>query len=144
NITVDPAQFNRPGQYTGTVTILSGTAPPQFINVTASVVQTESNVQVEIAPAVVTEADGFWSFRVRLAETAGASTTLTAIKVNGADYSASIREWFGTDAIGARGSIEAPLQVGGRFPAGVQYFEFSGVDDFSGKTWYRVATITFQ
>ena len=143
-ITVDGSQFDRPGQYTGTVTILSGAAAPQFINVTATVVQNQSNVQVEIVPGLVTESAGLWSFRVRLSETAGASTRLTALKVNGSDYSGSIEEWFSGGAIPAKGTIEAPLQAGGRFPPGVQYFEFWGVDDFSGKGWYRVATVTFQ
>lgn len=144
NITVDGSAFDRPGAYTGTVTILSGAAAPQFINVAASVVVTQSNVQAEIAPRVVTESDGVWSFRIRLAESAGASTRVTGIKVNGSDYSDNIVAWFGADRIEAKGSIEAPLQASGRFPAGVQYFEFRGVDDFSGQTWYRVAAVTFQ
>ena len=84
------------------------------------------------------------SVEYRKNPTAGASTRLTAVKVNGSDYSGSIQEWFGGGAIPAKGTIEAPLQAGGRFPAGVQYFEFGGVDDFSGKAWYRVATVTFQ
>ncbi len=66
------------------------------------------------------------------------------MKVNGADYSESIAAWFGSDRIAAKATLEAPLQAGGRFPAGVQYFEFWGVDDLSGQTWYRVATVLFQ
>ena len=55
-----------------------------------------------------------WSFQIRLAETAGASTRVTALKFNGADYSSSIAAWFGSGDIAANGAIVAPLRGSGR------------------------------
>ena len=90
------------------------------------------------------QAGAQWSFQIRLQETAGASTRVTALKFNGADESANIVSWFGTDRIPASGAIVAPLSGAGVFPHGDQYFEFWGVDEASGQPWYRVATVTFQ
>ena len=143
-VTVDASQFDQPGQYSSSVTILSGTAAPQFINVKATVTADQSNVVASITPAQVPQTDGQWSFKIRLAETAGAATQVTAIKINGTDYSSNIKSWFGTDRISAKGAIEAPLQGSGKTPAGTQYLEFSGIDDASWQHWYRVATVTFQ
>ena len=84
------------------------------------------------------------SFQIRLAETGGAATRLSALKFNGQDYSSSIADWFGTDRIPANGAIVAPLSTAGTYPRGDQYFEFWGVDDASGQPWYRVTTVTFQ
>jgi hypothetical protein len=142
-ITVDPSMFDQPGQYSSTVTILSGTAAPQFINVTTNVTVDQSNVAATITPGQVQRTAGQWNFTIKLAETAGAATQVTAVKVNGADYSSSIQSWFGTSHIAAKGSISAPLSVPSGFPAGTQYFQFSGVDD-SGQHWYREATVIRQ
>lgn len=143
SVSVDPAQLATAGQYSGTITILSGAAPPQFINVTATVRVDQSNVVASITPATVVQAGG-WSLQIRLLETAGSATHVTAMKFNGADYTSSIATWFGTNAIAANGAIVAPLSGQGLFPAGDQYFEFWGVDDASGQPWYRVATVTFR
>jgi hypothetical protein len=69
---------------------------------------------------------------------------VTGLKFNGTDYSAYIASWFGADRIAANATLVAPLSGSGTFPRGNQYFEFWGVDDTSGQTWYRVATVTFQ
>ena len=143
-ITIDPAQLAQPGQYQGTVTILSSSAAPQFINVTATVKADQSNVTATISPNPIEQTGGQWSFQIRLAETAGVATRLTALKFNGADYTSSVAGWFGTTSIQANGSITAPLTGAGLFPAGDQYFEFWGVDEASGTPWYRVATVTFR
>jgi hypothetical protein len=143
-VSVDAAQLVQPGQYSSTVTILSGAAPPQFLRVTASVRVDQSNVVASITPNPVVQGGGQWSFQIRLAETAGASTRITALKFDGAEYSSKIAGWFGTDRIAASGAIVAPLHGTGVFPHGDQYFEFWGVDDASGQPWYRVATVTFQ
>jgi hypothetical protein len=143
-VSVDAAQLAQPGKYSSTVTILSGAAPPQFLQVTASVRVDQSNVVASITPNPVVQGGGQWSFQIRLAETAGASTRVTALKFNGADYSSKIAGWFGTDRIAASGAIVAPLHGTGVLPYGDQYFEFWGVDDASGQPWYRVATVTFQ
>ncbi|HXA49299.1 MAG TPA: hypothetical protein VNV86_03295 [Candidatus Acidoferrum sp.] len=142
-LTIDPAKLPQPGQYQGTVTILTGSAAPQFINVTATVKVDQSNLTASISPSPVVQNGGQWSFQVKLAETGGVSTRLTAVKFNGADYTANIANWFGSARIPANGSITAPLTGTGLFPAGDEYFEFWGVDD-SGTPWYRVATVTFK
>jgi hypothetical protein len=143
-VTVDPAQVVQPGKYTGTVTVLSGAAAPQFINVSATVKVDQSNVVATVSPTPVVQNGGMWSFQIRLLETAGVATHLTGLKFNGADYTSSIADWFGTANLGANGALTAPLSGAGRFPAGDQYFEFWGIDDVSGQTWYRTATVTFQ
>jgi hypothetical protein len=143
-ISVDPTQFDQPDQYTGTVTILSGAAPPQFINVTAAVQQAQSNVVASVTPSTVTQSNGLWSFTIRLSETGGAATHLTAMKINGTDYSANIAGWFGTDQIASRSAIQAPLQAPASFPLGTYYIEFWGADVTTGLTWYRTAAVTLQ
>ena len=143
-ITADTSQIPEPGKYSSTVTILSGAATPQFINVTAVVGLDQSNVVATITPGAVMQSFGRWSFQIRLQETAGVGSRLTALKFNGVDYSASIAAWFGTDRIAANSAIAAPLQCAGLFPPGVQYFELWGVDDASGQAWHRVAMVVFQ
>jgi hypothetical protein len=143
-ITVDPTKFDHADKYQTTVTILSGSAPPQFINVTATVTIVQSAVSAAITPNPVVQSNGQWSFNIGLVETAGAGTTLTAIKVNGTDYSSNIQGWFGGTHIAPLGALAAPLTAAGPFPGGTQYFEFWGVDDSGGKTWYRTATVVFQ
>ena len=143
-LALDVAQLAQPGDYSSTVTILSGAEPPQFLQVTAAVRVDQSNVVAGITPNPVVQSGAQWGFQIRLAETAGASTRVTALKFNGADYSADIVSWFGTDRIAASGAIVAPLSGAGVFPHGDQYFEFWGVDDTSGQPWYRVASVTFQ
>jgi hypothetical protein len=143
-VALDAAQLAQPGDYASTVTILSGAAPPQFLRVTATVRADQSNVVATITPNPVAQNGAQWSFQIRLAEAAGAATRVTALKFNGADYSANIAGWFGTDRIAASGAIVASLSGTGVFPHGDQYFEFWGVDEASGQPWYRVATVTFQ
>lgn len=142
-VSVDPTQLPQPGQYSSTVTILAGTAAPQFINVTVTVQASQSDVSAMVAPATVTAANGIWSFQMQLADTAGVATRVTAIKINGTDYSANLAAWFGTNQIPALGAIQAQLKASG-VPAGPQYFEFWGADNASGQTWYRVAAATFK
>jgi hypothetical protein len=131
------------GSYSGTVTIFSGAAPPQFVNVTATVRVDQSNVIPTITPSSV-QSGVRWNIQIRLLESAGVATHVTALKFNGDDYSSSISTWFGTNAIAASGAIIAPISGSGLFPSGTQYFEFWGVDDASGTPWYRVATFTFR
>ena len=143
-ISVDPTKFSQPDEYSSTVTILSGAAAPQFINVNVNVSVGQSNIQPAISPNPAIQSNGLWNFTVTLAETGGTGTTLTGLKVNGTDYTSSIMSWFGTNYIPASGQISAPLSATGQFPPGDQYFEFFGTDDGSGQTWYRTATVSFQ
>lgn len=142
-VSVDPTQLPQPGQYSGTVTILAGTAAPQFVNVTVTVPATQSNVVPAISPATVIANNGTWSFQMQLAETAGVGTHLTGLKIDGADYSANIVAWFGTDQIAAKAMIQASLQASG-LTLGPHFFEFWGVDTAGNQQWYRVASATFK
>jgi hypothetical protein len=143
-ISVDATKFNRADTFSSTVTILSGAADPQYINVVASMTLDQSNVVVSITPATVIQTDTTWNFNIHVAETGGAATRITGLKFNGADYTSSIKQWFGSDHLAAKGTLDAPLSGNGRFPSGLQYFEFEGVDDATGQHWYRVATVNFQ
>jgi lysyl endopeptidase len=143
-ISIDPSLFDKAGKYNSTVTILTGSADPQFVNVSADVRTTASNVQVSATPDTVISSSGLWQFTIKLVETGGASTHITGVKVNGTDYSSAIVNWLGADHLDANGEIDAPLTASGRFPPGDQYFEFFGLDDSSGQRWYRVVTVRFQ
>jgi hypothetical protein len=110
--------------------------------VTAVVLGTQSNVVETLSPGTVSQSGGLWSFTVRLAETAGVGTQITGMKINGVDYSSSIKGFFGSDHLAANGAMEAPLEAPGTFTPGLQFFEFWGTDDLSGQHWYRVATVT--
>jgi hypothetical protein len=143
-ISVDASKFNRADTFSSTVTILSGAADPQYINVVAAMTVDQSNVVVSITPGTVIQTDGAWGFNIHMAETGGAATRITGMKFNGADYTSSITQWFGSNHLAAKGTLDAPLSGTGRFPSGLQYFEFEGVDDATGQAWYRVATVNFQ
>lgn len=143
SIQVDPAKLEQAGNYASTVTVLSGAAPPQYINVTVKVVASQSNVQLVVTPNPVYQSNGVWTFTIGLNETAGTGTTVTAMHLNGTDYSANIAGWFGAAHINAKASLSDTLQATG-IAAGNQTFEFWGTDDSSGTTWYRSLTVNFQ
>jgi hypothetical protein len=142
-IQVDPSQIEQAGNYVSTVTILSGAAPPQYINVTAKVAASQSNVQLAVTPNPAYQNNGVWTFTISLNETAGTGTTVTAAHINGVDYSGNIAGWFGATHINAKASLSDTLQATGLTP-GNQTFEFWGTDDGSGTTWYRSLTVSFQ
>jgi hypothetical protein len=147
-ITIDPKYLTGTGAYTSTVTITSGAAGPQFINVRVDMTVQRSQVALSFSPNPVSAQppgpDGTrWTFQVRLDEQAGVGTRITSMKINGADYSRSIAGFFGGDHLDAGGSLQATLRASGAFAQGDQYFEFTGIDDGSGQTWYRSATVQF-
>jgi len=92
----------------------------------------------------VPQANGSWSLSLNLTESAGASTNLTQLKIDGVDYSANIAAWFGGSKIAANGSLSGSIHTGGLFAPVTKYFEFFGVDDGSGQTWYRQLPVTFN
>lgn len=142
-VAIDASQLTQPGEYDSTITILSGAAPPQFIDVAVQVQSVQSNVGISISPNPVYQSGGQWSFSIGMTESGGAGTRITALKINGVDYSSAIASWFGANYLPANGSLAAPLSGAGAFVPGTQYFEFWGQDD-SGQTWYREATVRFQ
>jgi hypothetical protein len=146
-IGVDPKAFTQAGIYSSTVTILSGAAAPKYINVRVEIRMDRSQVQVTFDPNPVTEqppdSDGVrWVFSIRLEEKAGAATRLTMFRINGEDFSKSIEYFFGGARLSANGKLEATLRATGPF-AGAQYFDFGGVDEASGQTWYQSVAVPF-
>ncbi len=142
-ITINPSMLNQAETYAGTVTILSGAAPPQFINVNATMKMDISNVVASASPNPVQQgSDGFWSYTVRLKETAGVSTQLTRVRIDGTDYSSDIASWFGSAQLPAGGTLQAALKAQVFSVPENQIIELWGVDNGSGKNWYRSFTVS--
>ena len=142
-VTVDPKYFVTSDTYTSTITVFSGAAPPVFINVSVNMKIDISNVVVTALPNPVPQNNGSWTLTLKLSETAGAATTLTRLKIDGADYSGNIAGWFSSASIPANGSIDGIIHTSGLYAPATKYFEFSGVDAGSGQTWYRLVLVTF-
>jgi hypothetical protein len=142
-ITINPSMLNQAGTYAGTVTILSGAAPPQFINVNATIKMDISNVVASASPNPVQQgSDGYWSYTVQLKESAGVSTQLTRMRIDGRDYTSDIASWFGSTQLPAGGTLQAPLKANVFAVPDNQIFEIWGVDNASGKNWYRSLTVS--
>jgi len=125
-ITIDPKYMSASAVYTGTVTITSGAADPQFINLRVDMNVQRSQVALSFTPnpvaAQAPALDGTrWAFQVELDEQAGNGTTITSLKINGTDYSKSIASFFGATHLDANGSLQAGLRAGG-LAGGNQYF----------------------
>jgi len=142
-VTVNPKYFLTTDTYTSTITLLSGAAPPQFINVQVSMQIQTSNVTVSAIPNPVPVSGTTWSLSLQLQETGGAATTLTQLKIDGVDYSANIAGWFGSASLPANGTLTAAIHTGGLVTPVTKYFEFFGQDVASGQTWYRQLPVTF-
>jgi hypothetical protein len=140
---VDPKYLYQAGRYTSTITILSGAADPQYINVTADMKLDASDVSVSASPNPVPQADSLWTLNLRLVENAGADTKLTGLRIDGDDYSAQIPTWFGTQNLPAKGQLAGTIHVRGLFAPIDKYFEFFGQDTATGRQWYRSLTVTF-
>ncbi|MBZ5606351.1 MAG: serine protease [Acidobacteriia bacterium] len=143
NVTVDPKYFVTSDTYTSTITILSGAAPPVFVNVSVAMKIDVSSVTVTASPDPVPENGTSWTLSLAVNEAAGASTSLTGLKIDGVDYSANIPTWFGGTHIAANGSLTGTIHTSGLYTPVTKYFEFFGKDDGSGQTWYRLVTVTF-
>jgi lysyl endopeptidase len=147
-IAIDPKYFDRAGSFTSTITITSGAAGPQFINIRVDAAVQRSTVAISFTPDPVVEqppdSDGTrWVFAVKLQERSGVATRITGLKINGTDYSQFITEWFGTDRLDASGTLQATLRASGVFPRGDQYFEFTGQDENSTQSWFQAVTVQF-
>jgi len=143
-VSVDPKYFIQSDTYTTTIAILSGAAPPQYINVSVNMNIQTSTVTASAIPNPVVESGNSWSLKLHLQESNGAATTLTKLRIDGVDYSSNIASWFGTNSIAAMGSIDATISTSGLLTPVNKYFEFFGQDTASGQTWYRTLTVTFQ
>src|SRR5579862_4201841 len=143
-VTVNPQYFINSDTYTSTVTILSGAAPPQYVNVSVNMNIQTSNIVTWADPNPVPSSDGIWQLTLLLQETNGAATNLTQLKIDGVDYTASIPAFFGTSEIPANGKISATVHTSGLVAPVTKFFEFYGKDVASGQVWYRLLTVTFN
>jgi hypothetical protein len=143
-VSIDPKYLIASDTYATTIGILSGAAPPQYVNVSATMKIDTSNVTVSATPNPVHQSGNNWTLKLHLQETAGTATTLTRLKIDGVDYTTKIDKWFGTNHIDASGSIEGVLSTTGLVTPVDKYFEFFGQDIASGERWYRMLVVTFQ
>lgn len=142
-ITVSPKYFTKTETYATILTLLSGAAPPQYVDVNVNNVLNISNVVATASPNPVSESGGSWSVNLQLQETSGAATTITEMKIDGVDYTSSIVPFFGTNQLPAKGTLTAAVHTSGLVVPVTKYFEFHGQDVLSGQTWYRLLLVTF-
>lgn len=144
-ITIMPGYLTGNQTYSTTVAILSGAAPPQYVNVKADMRADRSNVAPSASPNPVRAADGArWTVNLTLEETAGVATKVTGFKIDAIDYSSQIAAFFGGDTIPASGTIQAELSTSGLVPPVTKYFDFIGLDKSSGQSWHRVLAVKFE
>ena len=128
------AEYPGDGVYTGS----SGT-----VRVELHVPSTGSLVVPIISPnPVYQESPTSWPYVVTLQNMAVTATTLTGFMVNGTDYSTSIKAYFGTASIPARGTIAASLSASLTSVPQNFAFVFSGLDA-SGQAWSQQITVPF-
>jgi hypothetical protein len=143
-VSIDPKYLIASDTYTTTIGILSGAAPPQYINIDATMKIDTSNVTASAIPNPVHESGNNWTLKLHLQESAGTATTLTHLKIDGVDYTGKITKWFGTDHIDASAAIDGVISTTGLVTPVDKYFEFFGQDIASGERWYRMLVVTFQ
>ena len=142
-VSVNPKYFLQSDTYTTTVAILSGAAPPQYFDVQVTMKIETSNIVVSAVPNPVPQSGTTWRLSLHLAETNGAATRLTGLKIDGVDYTANIPAWFGTAIIPANGAANGIIHTSGLVTPVLKFFEFFGRDAASGQTWYRTMLVTF-
>jgi Viral BACON domain len=142
-VTVNPSFFVKAGTYTSTITILSGAAAPQFINVTVNAKIDASNVTVSAIPNPVQQVDNVWTLKMHVVETGGNDTKLVTLRIDGNDYSGNIVKWFGTNLLSANATLEGTIHASGIYGPADLLFEFIGQDVATGASWYRTMTVTF-
>ena len=142
-ITVNPTYFTKSETYATTLTVLSGAAPPVYVDVSVNMVLNTSNVVATATPNPVAANGTTWSLMLELQETSGAATTITQMKIDGVDYTSSIVSFFGSNKLAARGALRGNIHTSGLITPVTKYFEFYGQDTLSGQTWYRLLQVTF-
>ncbi len=142
-ITVNSTYFTQSETYATTLTLLSGAAPPVYVDVSVNMVLNTSNVVATATPNPVAANGTTWSLMLELQETGGAATTITEMKIDGVDYTSSIASFFGSNKLAARGALRANIHTSGLITPVTKYFEFYGQDTLSGQTWYRLLLVTF-
>jgi hypothetical protein len=142
-VTLDSKYFVTADTYSSTITVLSGGATPQFVDVNMIMKFDASNISVSALPKAVASANGTWTLGLHLADSGGAQSQLTGLRIDGADYSDSIAAWFSSGMIQANGTIDASIYTQGLNAPVEKFFEFFGRDTATGVTWYRTLTVDF-
>jgi len=102
-----------------------------------------SNVVASTNPSKVNQgSNGLWSYTIVLQETAGVSTEVNLLRIDGRDYSGNIPTWFGTNTLPANGTLQAALKAKVLVVPATQTIEVGGLDSASQQNWYRVFTVS--
>ena len=117
------------------------------LTITVSIPTASSAVIPSLVPNPVyqqdADADGYsWFYTIRLSEIAGVGTTLTALLIDGTDYSSDIADWFGSANLAAHGTLYVDLRSKGLTPPVNRIYRFSGVDA-GGAQWTQQVTVPF-
>ena len=136
---------NRSGLLRSRVTVVSGNNG-RVVPVDADVIVVASNVALGAkSTAVENAADGCrYRLDVTVNERTGVSTELTALRINGEDYTTQIRDWFGSSQLQGKGNLTASLKV--CWPGVLDAYPLilAGRDAGSGRTWSQSAIVEFQ
>jgi len=90
------------------------------------------------------DADGnAWFYTVKLTETGGAPTTVTAFSIDDYDLSNYLEQWFGSKSLPANGSLSVDLLSRDMQVPSDHVFAVSGVDA-NGQKWTKQITVSFQ
>jgi subtilase family serine protease len=81
-------------------------------------------------------------FTIQLKETAGVATTVTGLTLNGASYSGSIANFFGSATLPAHGTLSASLRASNIAAPSSVVMLFAG-RDASGAAWTRQIAVPF-
>lgn len=144
---IQPRLINRTGKYVGSITVTSGKTV-QTIPVTADVRIIPSEVTLQATPNPVAagtpDAEGCrYFFNLSAQETAGIDTKLTALKVNGEDFTAQIASWFGANSLSGNGQLEARVRLCAPGAPPTHTFTLAGTDTLTGRTWTQSTTVEF-
>ena len=134
---------NRSGLLRTRLEVVSGNNG-RVVPVDADVIVLPSDVAVQ-GKALTLEGQDDCRYRVELSlsERGGIATNLTALRLNGEDYSDRIGEWFGSAQLGAKGTLRASLKV--CWPGQLDSFRITiaGRDAGSNRAWSNSTLIDF-
>jgi len=149
SVSIDLPFFSSSVNATGTLTVSSGTLTPAKTTVRAYVTITKANVIATVTPNPVYQAtasaDGYpWSYTLRLSETGGAAAKVTSLKLRGVDYTANIKDWFGSDVIPANGTVSYTLRERDVDAPRTGLVEAAGVEAEKSGAWAAQLAVSFR
>lgn len=147
-VSVNPSLLTTPGTFEGIIAVTSGSLAPLNVTVRVTVGFNQSGAVISVAPNPVLESlpdeDGFTIFySLRVDETAGVAARITRMVIDGADRSADIVSFFGTDQLPAFGGVGVSLRA--RLPnlPRRRKIEVSGVSVANGRPWGASIEVDF-